>query len=98
MSFTKRIIQIFLRECRRLKENHIYLFSMVIFPIFVTFFFTSLMNEGQPQDMPVGVVDLDNSATTRKLTRMLVVCRRRKAGVLVDLARELVLVYGRSWM
>ena len=44
---------------------------MVIFPIFVTFFFTSLMNEGQPQDMPVGVVDLDNSATTRKLTRML---------------------------
>ena len=71
MSFTKRIIQIFLRECRRLKENHLYLFSMVIFPIFVTFFFTSLMNEGQPQDMPVGVVDLDNSATTRKLTRML---------------------------
>ena len=44
---------------------------MVIFPIFVTFFFTSLMNEGQPQDMPVGVVDLDNSVTTRKLTRML---------------------------
>ena len=54
-----------------MKENRIYLFSMVIFPIFVTFFFTSLMAEGQPQDMPVGVVDLDNSATTRKLTRML---------------------------
>lgn len=67
----KRILSIALRECRRMKENRIYLFSMVVFPIFVTFFFTSLMSEGQPQDMPVGVVDLDNSATTRKLTRML---------------------------
>ena len=71
MNIIKRIQQIAIRECRRLKENRIYLFSMVIFPIFVTFFFTSLMAEGQPQDMPVGIVDLDNSATTRKLTRML---------------------------
>lgn len=54
-----------------MKENRIYLFSMIVFPIFVTLFFTSLMHEGQPQDMPVGVVDLDNSATTRKMTRML---------------------------
>lgn len=67
----QRIASISLRECRRLKENRIYLFSMIVFPIFVTLFFTSLMHEGQPQDMPVGVVDLDNSATTRKMTRML---------------------------
>ena len=71
MSVIKRTIEIFLRECRRLKANRVYLFSMVVFPVFVTLFFTSLMGEGQPQDMPVGVVDLDNSATTRKLTRML---------------------------
>ena len=71
MSVIKRIKEIFLRECRRLKANRIYLFSMIVFPVFVTLFFTSLMGEGQPQDMPVGVVDLDNSATTRKLTRML---------------------------
>lgn len=71
MSAIKRIIHIFLRECRRLKGNRVYLFSMIVFPVFVTVFFTSLMDEGQPQDMPVGVVDLDNSATTRKLTRML---------------------------
>ncbi len=71
MSVIKRIKGIFLRECRRLKANRVYLFSMIVFPVFVTLFFTSLMGEGQPQDMPVGVVDLDNSATTRKLTRML---------------------------
>ena len=71
MNIIKRIQQIAIRECHRLKANRIYLFSMVVFPIFVTLFFTSLMAEGQPQDMPVGVVDLDNSTTTRKLTRML---------------------------
>jgi hypothetical protein len=31
------------------------------------------------------------------LWKMHVVCRRRKAVVLVDSARELVLVYGQSW-
>lgn len=44
---------------------------MVIFPIAVVIFFTSLMNEGQPENMPVGVVDLDNSATSRTLVRKL---------------------------
>nr|MBP7472361.1 ABC transporter permease [Prevotella sp.] len=44
---------------------------MIIFPIFIFVFFTSLMNEGQPIEMPVGVVDMDNTATTRALTRKL---------------------------
>lgn len=39
--------------------------------MFVTVFFTSLMNEGQPVKMPIGVVDLDNTSTTRKLTRLI---------------------------
>ena len=29
------------------------------------------MNEGQPQNLPIGIVDLDNTATTRKLERTL---------------------------
>ena len=44
---------------------------MVVFPIAVTFFFTDLMHDGQPTEMPVGVVDLDNSSTTRALIRRL---------------------------
>jgi ABC-2 type transport system permease protein len=44
---------------------------MVLFPILVVIFFTSLMNQGQPIDMPVGVVDLDNTTTTRKMVRNL---------------------------
>ena len=44
---------------------------MVIFPLAVMFFFTSMLENGQPQEMPVGVVDQDNSSTTRALIRRL---------------------------
>ena len=44
---------------------------MLVFPLMVMFFFTSLLQEGQPVDMPVGIVDLDNTSTTRSLIRRL---------------------------
>ena len=44
---------------------------MVVFPLLALVFFTSLMGEGLPQDMPVGVVDLDNTSTTRGIIRRL---------------------------
>lgn len=44
---------------------------MVIFPIAVTFFFTSLMNDGLPHSLPVGIVDMDNTPTTRAMIRRL---------------------------
>lgn len=44
---------------------------MVLFPVLVIFFFTSLMDDGLPVDLPVGVVDLDNTSTSRSLTRRL---------------------------
>lgn len=71
MSNSPSVLKVAWRECRRLKDNRIYLFCMVVFPVFVTIYFTSLMGEGIPTEMPVGVVDLDNTSTTRKLTRTL---------------------------
>ena len=44
---------------------------MVVFPLLALVFFTSLMEEGLPEDMPVGVVDLDNTTTSRSLIRRL---------------------------
>lgn len=67
----RNIYQIAMREMRILLKNPIYLFCMVVFPIMVMFFFTSMMDDGLPQDMPVGIVDLDNSSTSRSLTRRL---------------------------
>ena len=59
------------RECKILRVNRIYFFSMVVFPLLSLVFFTSLMDEGLPEDMPVGIVDLDNSSTSRALIRRL---------------------------
>ena len=67
----KRIYAIALREMRILTKNPIYAFCMVVFPIAVLLFFTSMMDDGLPKEMPVGVVDLDNTSTTRSLVRRL---------------------------
>lgn len=58
------------REIRNFLQHPIYIVCMVLLPLFVTVFFTTLMDDGQPVNMPIGVVDLDNTSTTRKLTRM----------------------------
>lgn len=59
------------RECRRLVSRPLYLFSMVGAPLFCYIFFTTLMGSGLPQDMPVGIVDQDQTSTTRQLVRTL---------------------------
>lgn len=71
MKLVRQIAAIAWRECRILKKNPIYWFCMILLPIVVMLFFTSMMQEGQPMEMPVGVVDLDNSSTSRSLIRSL---------------------------
>ncbi len=59
------------RECRRLVSRPLYLFCMVVAPVFCYVFFTTLMDSGLPKDMPVGIVDQDQTSTTRQLARTL---------------------------
>ena len=44
---------------------------MIAAPLFCFVFFTSLMAEGLPTDMPLGLVDNDNTTTSRSLARNL---------------------------
>ena len=67
----KNTISTALRECDNLKSNPIDLVCMVVLPVVAILFFTSLMEQGQPSRMPLGVVDLDNTATTRSMVRRL---------------------------
>lgn len=67
----RQIYRIAVRECGILRSNPVYLFCMVIFPIIVIVFFTSIMYEGQPENMPIGIVDNDNTSTSRALIRQL---------------------------
>lgn len=59
------------REIGIIVSTPVYLLCMVVLPLFVMIFFTTLMQQGQPNKMPVGIVDLDNTTTTRSMTRKL---------------------------
>ncbi len=71
MRYISRILDIALRELDSLRRNRIYGFCMVVLPVLLVVFFTTMLDEGIPQDLPVGVVDQDNSATSRALVRNL---------------------------
>lgn len=59
------------REMVRLVKHPIYIFCMLVAPLISLLFFVSLMREGLPADLPIAVVDMDNSANSRNLVRQL---------------------------
>ncbi len=71
MKYLRQILDIALRELNILRKNRIYGFCMIVFPVLLVLFFTTMLDDGIPQDLPIGVVDQDNSATSRGLVRNL---------------------------
>lgn len=65
------MFSIILRELRHITRRPIYLFGMVLAPLFCCLFFTSLMQEGLPEELPMGLVDEDRTATSRNIARNL---------------------------
>ncbi len=59
------------RECKRMTSRPLYLFCMIIAPALVFVFFTTMMSNGLPTDIPVAVVDEDNTSVTRQVIRNL---------------------------
>ena len=71
MKYISQIYNIALRELDILRKNRIYGFCMLVFPALLVVFFTTMLDDGVAMDLPVGVVDQDNSAMSRGLTRNL---------------------------
>ena len=73
MSITihKCLSEVVVREIKRIATTPIYLFCMVIAPVLSFIFFSTLMDEGLPTNLPSGVVDLDNTSVTRNIIRNL---------------------------
>lgn len=61
----------FQRELRRFVSRPIYLLASVGVMAFCFIFFLTFFDEGQPEKMPIGVVDLDNSSFSRQYLRNL---------------------------
>ncbi|MDR0798618.1 MAG: ABC transporter permease [Dysgonamonadaceae bacterium] len=65
------ILQAANRETARLLHGRIYWFCILIAPVITWIFFLSMMCQGLPTDLPVALVDLDNSSVSRELARQL---------------------------
>lgn len=65
----KRIMTIARRELRIYGRRPLFLFCMVVAPILCAVFFVTLMDKGLPTRLPAGIVDEDNTAISRTITR-----------------------------
>ncbi|MBR1712658.1 MAG: ABC transporter permease [Alloprevotella sp.] len=67
----RSLSKIILRELRLLGSDPLAWFCMVVAPLLTALFFTTFMWQGLPTDMPVGLVDGDNTSTSRQIARNL---------------------------
>ena len=59
--------RVFMREIDRMTGSTIYLFTTLIGPLISFVILLSVFSAGVPRDLPVGIVDLDNSNLSRKI-------------------------------
>ncbi|MBK6964873.1 MAG: ABC transporter permease [Bacteroidales bacterium] len=63
------IRNVVMRELNRMTSRSLYLYAVLVFPVLTILFFASLFKEGVPEKMPIAIVDLDHTATSRKICR-----------------------------
>lgn len=62
---------VFVRECKRIVSSKICIWGMIVAPLLTFGILMYMMSAGLPTKIPVAVVDLDNSSTSRALVRQL---------------------------
>ncbi len=71
MNYFSKIHNVLKRELRQMFRRPLYLFASVGVMTLSTFFFLTLMSKGAAQQMPVAVVDHDQTSISRRLTHEL---------------------------
>ena len=61
-----RVVQ---REWRRMTSRRLYFGVCLVLPLFTLFFMATIFGNGQMENIPIGIVDQDNTATSRDITR-----------------------------
>lgn len=59
------------RELNRMVSRRLYLGVCIGLPLFCIFFINTIFGSGQMENIPVGIVDLDQTATSRQIARTL---------------------------
>lgn len=60
---------VLLRECRRMTSRRLYLGVCIVLPLFTLFFMATIFGNGQMENIPIGIIDLDNTSTSRTIVR-----------------------------
>ena len=63
-------LNVFRRELHRMTSRRIYLATCVVLPLFSLVFMASIFGNGQMKNLPVGVVDADQTSLSRSIVRM----------------------------
>lgn len=64
------ISTIFRRELHRMASRRIYWVACVVLPLFSLVFMATIFGDGQMKNLPVGVVDADNTSASRGIVQM----------------------------
>lgn len=68
-SIIQQIKDVARREWKRMLTRPVYFLSSIFAMLFCYLFFLTLMSEGLPEQLPIGIVDSDNSSLSRTLER-----------------------------
>lgn len=60
---------VLLREWQRMTSRRLYFGVCIILPLFTLFFMATIFGNGQMENIPIGIIDQDNTATSRAITR-----------------------------
>ncbi|MDY6320431.1 MAG: ABC transporter permease [Candidatus Cryptobacteroides sp.] len=71
MSIWQNIIKVARRELRIIRNRPLYLLGSVGVITFCALFYLTLMKDGLPHDIPIGIVDQDESTTSRNFYQQL---------------------------
>lgn len=60
---------VLLREWQRMTSRRLYFGVCIVLPLFTLFFMATIFGNGQMENIPIGIIDQDNTATSRAITR-----------------------------
>lgn len=63
--------RVMVREWRLIVAKPLYPLCMIVMPLFGMLFFATMLCQGLPEHIPTAVVDMDNSALSRRFVRLL---------------------------
>lgn len=65
----KALRMVILREWHRITSRRLYFGVCIVLPLFCLFFMVTIFGNGQMENIPIGIVDQDNTATSRAISR-----------------------------